>query len=129
VIEVDGPTHHCINDPARMTGVSRLKHRLLAGQRHRWAAVVSVSLLEWEPLKFSARKKQAFLEQRLREAGVGDLEAYRFGVGTDARRQCALLDPEELCCTEVLGPARRGGGGGRRQKGGGGGRTKKREGD
>lgn len=103
VVEVDGPTHHCVNDPGRMTGVSRLKHRLLAAQRHRWAAVVSVSLTEWEPLGFSARKKRAYLETRLRWAGV-KLEAYQFE-GQDGRETCALVDAEEVCCTEVLLPS------------------------
>ena len=103
VIEVDGPTHQQRNDPTRTTGATSFKHRLLSSQRHRWAAVVSVSLTEWEPLGFSARRKQAFLEARLREAGVGNLDAYRFGAGgDDAQTQCALLDPEEHCSTEVL---------------------------
>lgn len=103
VVEVDGPTHHCVNEPGRMTGVSRLKHRLLAAQRHRWAAVVSVSLTEWEPLGFSARRKRAFVEGRLRGAGV-KLEAYQFE-GQDGRQACALVDAEEVCCTEVLLPS------------------------
>lgn len=130
VVECDGPTHQCVNDPGRMTGVSRLKHRLLAAQRHRWAAVVSVSLTEWEPLGFSARKKRALLEARLREAGV-NVDAYHF-VGTAERQACALVDPEEVCSTEVLlrdtsgarsrtpGAAAAGGGARRRKKGSGG---------
>lgn len=97
VIEVDGPTHYCRNSPQRMTGVSRLKHRLLLAQRDRWAAVVSVSLPEWEPLGFSGKRKRAFLEARLRGAGV-ELDAYRF----EGQQECALLDPADHCSPEVL---------------------------
>ena len=106
VVEVDGPKHYCCNDLTRMTGTSRLKHRLLAAQRHRWAAVISINLVEWEPLGYSPKKKQAFLMRKLRDAGV-ELEAYSFGLGPDARRQCALLEGAH-CTTEVL----LGGGGG-----------------
>eukprot|EP00624_Nannochloropsis_granulata_P007215 evm.model.NODE_6830_length_5188_cov_14.805899.2 len=92
VVEVDGPTHYLVNAPERMTGTSRLKHRLLAAQRHRWAGVVSVSLLEWSQGGYSATKKKNILLKKFREAGVSSLAPYVFTADGKGQRQCALLE-------------------------------------
>ena len=92
VVEVDGPTHYLVNAPERMTGTSRLKHRLLAAQRHRWAGVVSVSLLEWSQGGYSATKKRNILLKKFQEAGISSLAPYVFAADGKGQRQCALLE-------------------------------------
>jgi hypothetical protein len=92
VVEVDGPSHYYINDPQTMTGTSRLKHRLLTSQRHRYAAVVSISLHEWAECGYNIKKKKAMLLRKISEAGVKSLKPYLFATNREGQRQCALLD-------------------------------------
>ena len=92
VVEVDGPTHYLVNAPERMTGTSRLKHRLLAAQRHRWAGVVSVSLLEWSQGGYNSSKKRNILLKTFQEAGILSLAPYVFAGDGKGQRQCALLE-------------------------------------
>lgn len=75
-----------------MTGTSRLKHCLLAAQRHRWAAVVSMSLHEWTIAGYSPKKKKAILMAKFKEAGITSLAPYVFASSKKGQRECALLD-------------------------------------
>lgn len=69
VLEVDGPHHFFRNEPRCPMGFTRFKHNMLTACKRQWAAVASVSQLEWMGCKDSAAKAD-LLRAKLKGSSV-----------------------------------------------------------
>ena len=130
VLEVDGPTHYFADDPATATGDTVFKQRLLqlerdAGGRPKWAAVVSLTLWEWQGAgPRGPREKLALVEAKLGEAGLS-LDDFRASpvpsaaaaaaaiprkqaAGGDGKRGAAASSPRESSKPSAPPPSKRG---------------------
>ena len=73
-VEVDGPSHFCVDDPKRPLGHTHLKRRLLA---HAGLEAVTVPSYEWDRIPhWSSMERERYLQRKL---GITETLVYDSG--------------------------------------------------